>query len=90
MGMPPREYNEIIVYWLPMMQENEWNLISFQTNCYTESEKLHVSPKLDSVLRVFIAWKALEDPVEIPPQEVHPFEREGFTLVEWGGTQIME
>lgn len=90
MGMTSREYNEMIVYWLPMMEENAWNLISFQTDCYTEAAKLTVTPEPDSVLRVFMAWKALDEPIELPPQEIHPFEREGFTLVEWGGTQITE
>ncbi len=90
MGMTPREYNEMIVYWLPMMEENAWNLISFQTDCYTEAAKLTVSPEPDSVLRVFMAWKALDEPIELPPQEIRQFEREGFTLVEWGGTQITQ
>ena len=30
-GLTPREYNEFIVYWLPKMQDNPYNLISFQS-----------------------------------------------------------
>lgn len=30
MGLVPREYNEFIVYWLPKMQNNAYNLITFQ------------------------------------------------------------
>ncbi|MDR1621031.1 MAG: hypothetical protein LBS00_01510 [Synergistaceae bacterium] len=30
MGLTPREYNEFIVYWLPLTEGNAWNLISFQ------------------------------------------------------------
>ena len=30
----------------------------------------------------------LEEAVEIEPQELKPFERKGFTVVECGGTEI--
>ena len=30
-GLTPKEYNEFIVYWLPKMQGNPYNLISFQS-----------------------------------------------------------
>lgn len=86
MGLTPREYNEFIVYWLPLMQNNEYNLISFQTDAYTDNAVLDVSPKPDSLLRVFMAYKSLETPVNIPEQILKPFERKGFTVVEWGGT----
>ena len=33
LGLTPSEYNEFIVYWLPKMQGNPWNLITFQTSC---------------------------------------------------------
>ena len=87
-GLTPKEYNEFIVYWLPQMEDNPYNLITFQGEAYTDSAALTVSPQPDSVLRVFMAWKALDTPVEIEPQEIAPFSRDGFTLVEWGGTEL--
>ena len=87
-GLTPKEYNEFIVYWLPQMEDNPYNLITFQGECYTDAAVLNVSPEPDSVLRVFMAWKALDTPVEIEPQEIAPFSRDGFTLVEWGGTEL--
>ena len=85
MGLTPREYNEFIVYWLPRMQDNPWNLIAFQGKNYTDSAPLTVTPRPDSVLRVFMAYRPLDAPVTVPPQELTPFVRKGFTLVEWGG-----
>lgn len=85
MGLTPREYNEFIVYWLPRMQHNPWNLIAFQGKNYTDSAPLTVTPEPDSVLRVFMAYRPLDAPVSVPPQELTPFVRRGFTLVEWGG-----
>ena len=87
-GLTPKEYNEFIVYWLPLMEGNAYNLIAFQGEIYDESASLTVSPVPDSVLRVFMAWQALDAPVDIEPQTFEPFAREGFTLVEWGGTEV--
>ena len=88
MGLTPKEYNEFIVYWLPLMQNNPWNLISFQSETYTESAVLTVSPAPDSLLRVFMAWQPLTEAVEVEPQFIESFQRNGFTVVEWGGTQV--
>ena len=87
-GLTPREYNEFIVYWLPLMEDNPYNLITFQGDAYTDGAKLSITPKPDSLLRVFMAWMPLDEPVEIEPPETQPFEREGFTVVEWGGAEL--
>ncbi len=87
-GLTPREYNEFIVYWLPLMRDNEYNVISFQGDCYEESAPLKISPKPNSIKRVFMAYYASEKEVNIPEQSLSGFERSGFTVVEWGGTCI--
>lgn len=70
LGLLPEEYNEFIVYWLPQMQDNPYNLITFQTDCYTEHAVLHITPEPDSVLRIFMAWKPLAEPVMIDRKSV--------------------
>lgn len=87
-GLTPKEYNEFIVYWLPKMQENPYNLISFQSERYTDTAKLDIDPEPDSVLRVFMAWKPLHRAQTIEPQTFTPFARDGFTVVEWGGCEV--
>ena len=87
-GLTPEEYNEFIVYWLPQMQDNAYNLISFQQERYTQAAQLDITPEPDSMLRVFMAWKPLDRPRDIEPQEFPGFQREGFTIVEWGGTKV--
>lgn len=71
-----------------MMEGNAYNLISFQTDIYTESAKLDIIPEPDTLIRVFMAWKPLNTPVEIPAQEIETVERTGFTVVEWGGAKV--
>lgn len=88
MGLLPKEYNEFIVYWLPKMEGNPYNLITFQTDRYTENAKLTISPEPDSILRVFMAYRPLSAPVQVEKPEIVPFERKGFTVVEWGGSEI--
>lgn len=88
LGLTRREANEFIVYWLPQMQENSYNLISFQTDAYTETAQLSIDPAPDTLIRVFMAWQPLEHEMELPAQDLSAPERTGFTAVEWGGCQV--
>lgn len=88
LGLTRREANEFIVYWLPHMEGNAYNLIAFQTSSYTDHARLTADPAPDTVLRVFMAWKPLDRSVELPPQTLAAPVRTGFTLVEWGGAEI--
>lgn len=88
LGLNRKEANEFIVYWLPLMEQNPYNVISFQTKTYEEAAKLHISPKPDSLIRVFMAWYGTDTYIELPTQELTAPERKGFTAVEWGGAQL--
>ena len=87
-GLTAREANEFIMYWLPRMQENPYNVISFQGAAYTDSAALEITPAPDSLLRVFMVYYPSDTEVEIPRQIFQGFERIGFTVVEWGGSEI--
>ena len=88
LGLTEREANEFIIYWLPRMEGNPYNLISFQTDAYTDAAELTIDPAPDTLIRVFMAWKGLDQPVEIEPQALTAPARTGFTAVEWGGTEV--
>ena len=88
LGLTRTEANEFIIYWLPKMQENPYNLIAFQTDAYTQSARLTITPEPDTLIRVFMAWTALDEPVELPRQELSAPERQEFTVVEWGGAEL--
>ncbi len=88
LGLNQREANEFIIYWLPRMEKNPCNLISFQTEAYTDNAVLTVEPAPDTMIRVFMAWQPLAEPVEIEPQTLTAPERTGFVVVEWGGTEV--
>ena len=82
LGLTRREANEFIVYWLPRMEPSPYNLIAFQAEAYTDHARLSVTPEPDSLLRVFMAWKPLKAPADLPAQELPTFDRTGFTVVE--------
>jgi hypothetical protein len=86
-GLTPREANEFIIYWLPRMEGNPYNVISFQTEAYTEGAVLDIQPNPDSLLRVFMAYYPSDEAVEMEAQAFTPFERVGFAVVEWGGCE---
>ena len=88
LGMNQNEINEFIVYWLPHMIDNPYNLVSFQLENYDEFAPLTIEPKPDSIQRVYMALKPLDAYVEIPEQQLEKFERTGFTVIEWGGSLI--
>lgn len=88
LGLTRREANEFIVYWLPRMEPNPYNLIAFQSAAYTDHARLTITPEPDSLLRVFMAWQPLDGQTDIPPQDLPAFDRTGFTVVEWGGAEI--
>lgn len=89
LGLTAKEYNEFIVYWLPQMQDSEYNLIHFATQEeYNDRAILDINPKPDSVLRIFMTFKKIDNEIKVNPQEIKPFNRNGFVVVEWGGTEI--
>ena len=89
LGLNEREAEEFIVYWLPRLQKNEYNLIRFESmDEINNNMPLEFSVKPDSVIRVMMDFKSLDRPIDIKEQILTTPERNGFVVVEWGGTEI--
>ena len=89
LGLSAREAEEFIVYWLPRLEDNEWNYIRFAADAEIEAEMpLEIEPRPDSLIRVLMLWRALDEPVEVAPQPLETPQRAGFTAVEWGGAEL--
>lgn len=89
LGLNEREAEEFIIYWLPKMEENEYNYIRFAT--YEEIEEnmpLEFSVEPDSVIRVMMVFEGLDEYIEVPEQQLETPSREGFVVVEWGATPL--
>ncbi len=85
MGLTPREANEFIIYWLPLMEDNEYNIITFHTEDYAKSVPMTVSPAPNTTIRVFMTFCESNEYVALSQQTLPRYERNGFTVVEWGG-----
>ena len=85
-GLLPREYNEFIVYWYPILKKYEACAINFFCKEYEADYALDITPKPDHMLRVYMLYRAAAaDEMLQEPPTVPAVSREGFTVVEWGG-----
>ena len=80
LGLNSLEINDFLLTWLPRMEGNAYNLITFHTEQVAD-----ISPAPDTVLRVLMVFRPLEESVDIAPQTLTPTERTGSTAVLLGG-----
>lgn len=89
LGLNEREAEEFIVYWLPKLESNKYNFIRFQKEEEINNNMpLEITPKPDTVIRIVMEFKGIEEPIQIQEQKLSTPQRTGFTVVEWGGTEI--
>ncbi len=89
LGLSEIEAEEFIVYWLPKLQENEYNYIRFATiDEINKNMPLEINPKPDTIIRVLMTYKVLDKPIDVQEQNLETPNRTGFVVVEWGGTEM--
>ena len=89
LGLTDKEANEFIIYWLPKLENNKYNYIRFESleeiNNYMP---LSIEPQPDTIIRVMMDYKPINKKIKVTEQTLQKVERNGFTVVEWGGSQI--
>ncbi len=85
LGLTPRESNEFIIYWAPILEESRFNFVHFATDAWDEQVPLDISPEPDSLLRVMMYYRPARPTLKVEAQVFKTPERDGFTAVEWGG-----
>lgn len=93
LGLNEREAEEFIVYWLPRLNEHNYNYIRFATmDEINEAMPLDINPTPDTIIRVLMTYKGLDEPLENITEQQLPATpaRTGFTVVEWGGSEIKD
>ena len=89
LGLNEREADEFIIYWLPKLENNKYNFIRFQTTEEINNNMpLEITPEPDTLIRIVMEFKALDKPINVPEQKLETTTRQGYTVVEWGGTEI--
>lgn len=80
LGLNSLEINDFLITWLPRMEGNAYNLITFHIEQSTQ-----ISPAPDTIIRFLMVCKPLTDPMDIAPQPLTPTARTGSTAVLLGG-----
>ncbi len=89
LGLNYKESQEFIIYWLPILESNEYNFIRFRTEDeINDYMKLDISPKPDTIIRVIMDFKKLDKEINVKEQILENKSRNGFTVVEWGAREI--
>jgi hypothetical protein len=88
-GLNNYETNDFIQYWLPILEKNEFNFIHFIVNDdYKQFSENIIEPQPETSIRIMMEFHKTEKPFEIKEQHLPKTERKGFTLVEWGGSDV--
>jgi hypothetical protein len=89
-GLNETEINDFVVYWLPQLNKNDINFIHFWINDNIDNcSVLNINPKPETSIRLFMEYQR-HSPFDkkLPEQKLPSFQRNGFTMVEWGGGMI--
>lgn len=87
-GLSEKETADMLEYWYPYLLKKDYpfyRLTFFQNKEMNTFVLMNVSPRPQTVIRVFLDWEGLSEKIAIKPQVLNYIDRKGFTLVEWGG-----
>lgn len=85
-GLNAREINDFVNYWQPKLPKTPYVRLSWLTKGeIDELAPLTITPRPDTVIRVFLDFQGLNQPVQMPAPHFTAPVRRGFTAVEWGG-----
>lgn len=97
LGLNSTEQTDFITFWGPILEQKKYALVQFLVDDgYNKSiANLTISPQPDWTRRVYILCSPIDDSttgMEVVPQDFSKYKvpsmRSGFTLIEWGGTNI--
>lgn len=88
LGLNAREKADFITYWVPRMVGSDYFFIRFETSAYNKAVPLTITPKPESMQRIFMVFKRVDKDYKYTPQQITPFTRKGYTVIEWGGAEL--
>jgi hypothetical protein len=86
LGLNEKEQADFIEFWEPLMKDSPYYFVTFIGNKgMDEIAPLSISPKPDSIIRVLMDFMPLQKPIPVEGYSIKTPQRNGFTVVEWGG-----
>ena len=84
LGLNTKEISDFKEFWLPKFNNKKYYFIRFYGNeTLDKIAPISVNPKPDSIQRIFMDYKWLDDKIEVSEQKLKKFERKGFSVIEW-------
>jgi len=94
LGLNEREQTDFITFWAPRMIQHDEVYVQFLIDDdYEVISTMEITPKPDNMRRVYLIFTAIENiptNIELQQQDFDfaPLDRSGFTIMEWGGSEI--
>ncbi len=87
LGLNEKESQDFKDFWISKMPKDPYvRLTWFTTSQMDQLAPLYVTPRPDTIIRVFLDFQGLQsDAVSLPTQRLSSIPRRGFTVIEWGG-----
>lgn len=90
LGLGYGETARFMLYWLPRLQEHEYNLISFLGEWLNEQIPLEIEPTANKINRIFMVFQGLDEPIDIPLQEIPLLKNAEFDVIEVSAIEIQK
>jgi len=86
LGLNRKETADFIEYWAPRMKSLSYVYVYFMPQPdFDKLIPIEIIPNPDTIIRVYMLFKSLDEPITVHEQEIITPQRKGFTAVEWGG-----
>jgi len=90
-GLNSKEQADFITYWGPQLMKNERSIVQFHFNDEVDQfAELEVTPTPDKIYRIYMVSAEIPDGTIMnnSNQEIPKMKREGFVVLEWGGSTV--
>jgi len=90
-GMTAGERADFITYWGPVLQTktNLYIYLLLNEDCDAFAS-LKINPEPSHISRIYVLWTEVpaDYTSELEPQKIPKMQRDGFTVLEWGGVEL--
>ena len=86
LGLNQKETSQFMEYWLKRLDKNPYyQVFLIDNNFLNQNMKLMINPTPDTIIRLIFAFKKIDQPISVTNPQIITPQRNGFTVVEWGG-----
>lgn len=88
-GFTSQEKADFITFWVPRMIQFDQIFLTIQQDAACDRfAELKVNPAPENLHRFYVSWGAYNGNHTPSPQNLSTMNRDGFTVIEWGGQEL--